>query len=247
MNESGRILIADDEETFLNSTADLLRREGYECDCASSAREAVEKLRENSYNLLIADIHMPGNPELELVRDISKIAEGMPVILVTGYPSVNSAIDSINLSVSAYMVKPVEFNELLEHVKSSIERSLTYRAVCDTRKRLQEWFKDIDSIKKSISQKSEVASSIPISTFFEITLRNVVDALLGLKHLTEELSMQSDEQYVCNLLDCPSLTALKSGLADTVKVLEKTKSSFKSKDLGRLRNKLEILVEKVNK
>jgi hypothetical protein len=112
---------------------------------------------------------------------------------------------------------------------------------------LSEWSKDLDSIKKSISQKSEVTSSIPVSTFFEITLRNVVGALLDLKHLTEELSMQSDEQYVCNLLDCPSLTELKSGLAETVDILKKTKTSFKSKELGRLRNKLEILVEKVKK
>ncbi len=65
--------------------------------------------------------------------------------------------------------------------------------------------------------------------------------------LTEELTMQSDEQYVCNLLDCPSLTALKSGLAETVDVLKKTKTSFKSKELGRLRDKLEILVEKEKK
>jgi FixJ family two-component response regulator len=247
MNKSGRILIADDEEIFLNSTAGLLRKEGYECDGVSDARAVVEKLRGNSYDLLITDINMSGNTEFELVKGIPKIAEGMPIIVVTGYPTVYSAIDSIKLPVSAYMVKPVEFNELLEQVKSSIERSRTYRAVCDTRKRLSEWSKDLDSIKKSISQKSEVTSSIPVSTFFEITLRNVVGALLDLKHLTEELSMQSDEQYVCNLLDCPSLTELKSGLAETVDILKKTKTSFKSKELGRLRNKLEILVEKVKK
>ncbi|ODS31251.1 MAG: two-component response regulator [Candidatus Scalindua rubra] len=199
---------------------------------------------ENSYNLLIADIHMPGNPELELVKDIPIIAEGMPVILVTGYPSVNSAIESIKLPVSAYMVKPVKFNELLEQVRNSIEHSRTYRAVCDTRKYLQEWCKDLDNIKKSINQKQETASSVPISTFFELTLRNVVNALLNLKHLTEELAIQTDEQYVCNLLDCPSLTTLKSGLAETVEVLKKTKNSFKSKDLGKLRKKLEMLVEK---
>ncbi len=242
MSKLGRILIADDEETFRNSTADLLRKDGYECDCVSDAGEAVERLREGSYDLLIADIHMPGNPELELVREIPVIAEGMPVLLVTGYPSVNTAIDSIKLTVTAYLVKPVEFSELQEQVEKAIEHYRTYRAVNDTRKRLREWCNDLDNIKKSISRKSENATSVAINTFFELTLRNVVDSLMDLKHMTDELSMQSDEQYVCNLLDCPSLTTLKSGLSDTVEVLKKTKNSFKSKDLGELRKKLETII-----
>lgn len=242
MGKLGRILIADDEETFRNSTADLLRRDGYECDCVADAGEAVERLKEESYDLLIADIHMPGNPELELVREIPEIAEGMPILLVTGYPSVNTAIDSIKLTVSAYLVKPVEFSELQEQVEKAIEHYRTYRAVNDTRKRLREWCNDLDNIKKTISRKSENATSVAINTFFELTLRNVVDSLIDLKHLTDELSMQSDEQYVCNLLDCPSLTALKGGLSETVKVLEKTKNSFKSKDLGELRKKLETII-----
>lgn len=242
MGKLGRILIADDEETFRNSTADLLRKDGYECDCVSDAGEAVGKLRESSYDLLIADIHMPGNPELELVKEIPVIAEGMPVILVTGYPSVNSAIESIKLTVAAYLVKPVEFSELQEHVEKAIEHYRTYRAVSDTRKRLQEWCNDLDNIKKTVTLKSENATSVAINTFFELTLRNVVDSLMDLKHMVDELAMQSDEQYVCNLLDCPSLTALKGGLSETVKVLERTKSSFKSKDLGVLRKKLQTII-----
>ena len=102
MSKLGRILIADDEETFRSSTADLLRRDGYECNCVPDAGEAVKELREGSYDLLIADIHMPGNPELELVREIPVIAEGMPVLLVTGYPSANSAIEAIKLNVTAF-------------------------------------------------------------------------------------------------------------------------------------------------
>ena len=80
----GSILIADDEETFLRSTARLLHREGYDCDCALDADRAVEMLRTGRYDLLIADIKMPGNPNLKLVRDVQQLAAGMPVILVTG-------------------------------------------------------------------------------------------------------------------------------------------------------------------
>jgi CheY-like chemotaxis protein len=101
-------LIADDEETFLLSTADLLRREGYHCDCAPDGKRAAEMLGKGEYDLLIADIKMPGNGNLELVREMPRLAEGLPVILVTGYPSLKTAMESFQLPVAAYLPKPVE-------------------------------------------------------------------------------------------------------------------------------------------
>ncbi len=127
MSELGRILIADDEETFLNSTADLLRREGYECDHASDACGVLEMLKASRYDLLITDIQMPGNPEMELVKELPKIARGMSVLLVTDYPSLRSLIEFVKLTGAAYMVKPFEFDELLAQVKVSIELSRVYR------------------------------------------------------------------------------------------------------------------------
>jgi len=73
MAELGRILIADDEETFLFSTADLLREEGYECECASDSKTVIEMVKASRYDVLITDINMPGNSELELLKDISKV------------------------------------------------------------------------------------------------------------------------------------------------------------------------------
>ncbi|MFQ5964144.1 MAG: response regulator [Candidatus Scalinduaceae bacterium] len=247
MSELGRILIADDEETFLHSTADLLRREGYACDCVPDAGVAIEKLRENSYDVLIADIHMPGNPELELVRELPKVAEGMPVILVTGQPSLNTATQSIQLPVAAYMIKPIEFHELLAQVRASIEGYRAYRAVSNTRQRLREWSQDLNNVERLVSNVSGNPSAVPINTFFVLTLKNIVDALMDLKHLTEELTRNNDEQYVCNLLACPRLTEMKNSLVESVKVLEKTRSSFKSKDLGELRKKLDMLTKRVAK
>ena len=133
MTDLGRILIADDEHTFLNSMADLLRREGYQCDCAPNAIVAADLLRRNDYDLLIADIKMEGNFELELIRDIPQIAGGMPVILVTGHPSLKSAIQSVQLPVVAYLVKPFEFKELLFHVQSSIKTYLFFKPVRNIR------------------------------------------------------------------------------------------------------------------
>ncbi len=120
MAEPSRILIADDDESFLYSTADLLRREGYECTCALEARTAREMLGKTRYDLLIADIRMPGNSDLELIKELPQIAAGLPVILVTDNPPLNSAMQSIQPPVASYLVKPFELNDLLVRVKDAM-------------------------------------------------------------------------------------------------------------------------------
>lgn len=244
MAELGRILVADDEETFLHSTARLLRREGYECACASDATAVAEMLGAANYDLLIADIKMPGNAELELIRELPGLAKGMPVILVTGYPSLHSAIHSIHLPVVAYMVKPMDFQELLAQVRSAIERFRTYRAVCNTRQRLQEWRQDLESIERWTNLTPGDHSSTAVDAFLTLTLRNVVGCLADLKRLTQALALHSTEEDVCQLLNCPRSTALTDALVETIGILEKTKSAFKSQDLEKLRKKLEGLVKK---
>ena len=243
MPDLGHILIADDEKTFLYSTADLLRKEGYECDCVLNSVSVVEKLETNKYDLLITDINMPGNPELELVKELPKIADGLPVILVTGNPSINSAIQSVQLNVVAYIVKPLDFEKLLPQVKISIENSRTYRTICGTRRRLQEWIQDLSNIEKLMKDTSGDHSSLSINTFFALTLRNIVDVLLDMKRLTEDLAVQSGKEH--KLLESPRLSALSDGLLETIDVLERTKKAFKSKDLGKLREKLETLIKKI--
>ena len=130
MSDLGRILIADDEETFLRSTGALLRREGYECECAPDGATTEELLQNNDFDLLISDIKMPGNDNLDMVKRIAANNLGMPIILVTGYPSLDSALPSIELPVAAYLTKPIQFAELLAHVKAAIKQYRVYR--CET-------------------------------------------------------------------------------------------------------------------
>lgn len=122
METHSRILIADDEETFLTSTADLLRREGYECACVRDAGSAARMLKTTGYDVLIADINMPGNAQLEFIRDLPHLSQGVLVILVTAYPSLRSAIEAVRLAVAAYLVKPCHFGDVLSAVRSALAR-----------------------------------------------------------------------------------------------------------------------------
>ncbi|MHB8957585.1 MAG: response regulator [Pirellulaceae bacterium] len=103
MQGLGSILFVDDEETFRESTCRLLRREGFDCHGAADADEGLSILRANRFDLLVADIRMPANPELRIVRAARELDHTMPVILMTGYPSMETAIHSVELSVAAYL------------------------------------------------------------------------------------------------------------------------------------------------
>jgi len=244
MADSGRVLIADDDETFLQSTADLLRRERYYCDSVPDAPAAKQKLAENEYDVLIADIKMPGNLGLELIRELPNIAEGMPVILITGYPSVHSAIQSIALPVESYMVKPLDFEQLLRHIRIAINHVQVYRSIRSMKLRLRHWYEDLGSVEELSKGESLKTYSTPLDTFLNLSFQNIFDALSDLKELTRSSTIEDMEKEACHLFNCPKLSLLAEGLRETIDVLEKSKSAFKSQTLGEMRKRIEELVSR---
>lgn len=121
MSQTPRLLLVDDEETFLWATAELLRDEGYLCDCATDGYQALDFLSAHRYQLLIADLQMPGNMQFELIEKLEHLAPAMPVILVTGYPSLDSAIRAVELPVIAYLIKPFDFDDLLRPLRKTLQ------------------------------------------------------------------------------------------------------------------------------
>ena len=122
--EPARILIADDEPLYLRTTGQLLRQAGYECECVSDGTAALEKLRQESFDLILSDLNMPGNLKLELLQEGRTLWPHIPLIVVTGVPSLPTAIESVRLGIADYLLKPVKYEDLL----SSIERVLAQRA-----------------------------------------------------------------------------------------------------------------------
>jgi len=249
-NDFGRILIFDDDKVFSESTADLLHREGYACDCVGDITGAARLLGENRYDLLIADIKMPGDSELGLIRNMPGFAEGMPVILVTSHPWLGSAIESVRLGVKAYLIKPFDFEELLQEVRVAIGCSQSYRSIQEIKQRLQHWYEGLGDMEELLTKENHNGLPVQINGFIELTFRNIIDGLFDIKHITGILAegdpfdklRASGQEQVCHLFNCPRLESLRKGMAETIDVLEKTKSAFKSRDLGVIRGRLEELI-----
>ncbi len=242
MPDVGRILLADDELTFLNATADLLRGEGYECTTVTDGEGALAAVTTRPFDLLITDLEMPGNADLALVREVSAQSGGLPVIILTGYPSVRSAIACIELPVAAYLTKPVAFPELLERVRRAVGRFRAYQAMQQTEERLKTWREDF----QHLATTSVTGTRPPVDLFLALTLRNVMGSLTDLEQLGRAMANQpAADQHACQLINCPRGAQLQEAVTEAIRVLEETKGSFKSKALGDLRAKLELLLAHV--
>ncbi len=236
-----RILLADDEETFLYSTAELLRKVGFKCDTAYNTKIATKLLEKNKYDLLISDIKMPDNPNLSFIKQAKELTESMSIILVTGYPTLDTALQSIHLPISAYLIKPIDFPELLKHAKEAIEKKKIYNSISKTKERLVELCNSFNNINDGMYTKETNTSELSALSFLNLTLQNISGSIKDIQYLFNNSHNEKHEKNASHLFNSPRTMQLKSALHDTISVLEKTKSSFKSKELGGLRKRLEAL------
>jgi len=120
--EKTRILIVDDDRGITGSLSMVLQSEGYQTDVAHTIKEAKEKSNENDYDLAILDIKLPDGEGTSLLKALSNTSPKIMKIMLTGYPMLRNAVDSVNEGADAYLIKPVDVERLLETIKSKIEK-----------------------------------------------------------------------------------------------------------------------------
>jgi putative two-component system response regulator len=138
-----RVLVVDDHQALAGTIARWLRRAGLVCDIAHSPEEARTLARDVRYAIVFADIHMPGGSGLELARHLKAADPVVQVVLMTGNPAVEMAVEALRLDVDDYLVKPFERDVLLhsarragEHRRLRVENAL-YRSTLEARVREQ--------------------------------------------------------------------------------------------------------------
>ncbi len=117
----GKILLADDDELFLSMIRQAVVGEGYAARTCTSADEARQALAEKAYDVVIADIHMPGNAGLELLHSEEMQARRPSVILVTGNASLDTALNALHAEVTAYLRKPFSPKDLFAAVEKGMQ------------------------------------------------------------------------------------------------------------------------------
>lgn len=114
------LLLADDEPLFGKTTASYLGSQGFEVRYVADGIQANDALSRGGIDLVIADLDMPGNRQLELIHACRRSFPDVPLIIVTGRPSLPSAIEGIRLGVHDYFLKPLELEDLLHSIRRAL-------------------------------------------------------------------------------------------------------------------------------
>ncbi len=127
MNKKPRILVVDDEEIALKNLDHILRKEDYTVVTANSGAEAIEKIEASDFDIVLADIRMEKVSGMDVLEKAKSKYTDTQVIMITGYASVDSAIESIKKGAFHYISKPFKLEEVRTTVKQAIEKKLSTR------------------------------------------------------------------------------------------------------------------------
>ncbi len=127
MEKKNRILVVDDELPVCKSIAGVLETEGYQVDTVQSGEEAVVRMKETEYELLLVDLMMPGMSGMELLAEVKKQHPGAVVIMITGYPTMKTAVQAVKTGAFDYLPKPFTPREL----RVLVSRGLGWRRLSE--------------------------------------------------------------------------------------------------------------------
>jgi DNA-binding response OmpR family regulator len=117
-----RILLIDDDESICETLTSVLEEHGYKVDSALTGGDAVKKSRNRYYDVALIDIRLPDMDGTTLIEKLEEGNPGIVKIMITGYPTLENAVESLNRGADGYIIKPFKIDELLETVRKHIER-----------------------------------------------------------------------------------------------------------------------------
>jgi DNA-binding NtrC family response regulator len=122
---SPRALVIDDEQIVLDSVSKILEEDGYAVETTLSGREGIDLALEREYEVVLTDIRMPDIGGMRVLRDVRRIKPKLPVVMITAYATVKSAVQAMKLGANDYLEKPFTPEQLVTAVKNAIRNART--------------------------------------------------------------------------------------------------------------------------
>ncbi len=130
-----KVLIVDDERSIRHTLRDILEFEKYEVDEACDGMEALVKIKQNPYDVIILDIKMPKMDGMDALDRIQEIARETPVVMISGHASIDTAVEAVKKGAFDFISKPPDLNRLLITLRNAMDKSelITERKVLQTK------------------------------------------------------------------------------------------------------------------
>lgn len=192
----GRILIVDDEQSIRVTFERFLGNAGYDVDTACNFDEGMAKIAGNEYDLIIADIILGGQTGIDLLREIKNRNRICPLVLITGYPNMDTAADAVRLGAFDYLSKPVLKDQLLQVAKTALLHKEMIDAAETYRSNLEAIFRTVkDAIILVDSDLKLVEFNKAAEDFFQLSFHSrgkPLDRINGrcMEALAEAIEMQ---------------------------------------------------------
>ena len=117
-----RILIVDDDESIRKVLTEILTEKGYHVEAVENGRKAILRTKHRFYNLALIDIRLPDIQGVELITKMHDTSPKMVKIIITGYPTLQNAIEALNRGADAYLIKPLDIEKTLKIIEKHLQK-----------------------------------------------------------------------------------------------------------------------------
>lgn len=123
-----KILVVDDKKDICEMLCELLEEEGYKTASAQSGNAALKKLAEGPFDIMIVDLKMPGMGGIEFIKEAKQTQPEILVMILTGYPSVPTIVEAVQIEAFDYITKPFEREAIIDTIKNALEKRTVQRS-----------------------------------------------------------------------------------------------------------------------
>lgn len=232
------MLVVEDDPTARAMLAAWLCSEGYRGEVATDARSAHEILAREDFDLILCDVHLPDADGPGFVAAVADRNHGVPVIFLTGEPTLETAMRSVQLRVVAYLTKPPNLDELRQLVRTAVTAHRRRRALASSRRQLLECDAQLARVGASLASPAGDSAEVE---HLRGTVHQLSILVADLDNAIRALAARADER------ETRAQAEMVGSLRHTVEVLKRTRMNFKSKALGDLRKELESVLTRLER